>query len=106
MTFQRGRGRIRGSREACGLPGAISVEHEDVGQALAGRTDSSDYVTFIQSRSVQLRQEASVSVRVGTTDSEGLSESLGLNNERKQLSVSVEEGAEGVSEVAAVRDDL
>lgn len=55
---------------------------------------------------MQLSSEAVVSKRLRATDSERLSRRLGSNNERKSLLISVQEGAERVSEVTAEKDVL
>lgn len=55
---------------------------------------------------VQLLHKATDSVRMHSTYFEGMSRRLADNNERNQLFVGAEEGAEKVVEVTAKRDNL
>lgn len=53
------------------------VVQEDVGQYVTVREQSSGFHQF-----VHVSKEAAAFVRIGSTDSQGLSRSLGHNNER------------------------
>lgn len=85
VVVQRGRGRGRV---------ATTVVQGDVGQYVAGRMESSVSDPLVLAGFAQPLQDASVSVRMCSTDSEGLSRRLQHNNGNYLLSVCAEEGQE------------
>lgn len=78
------------------MRGATSFVQVEFPQSVAGRTESSGSDLLVQAGAVQLSQGAAVSVRLLSTDSDGLSRKLTPNNERKKLYVGVDDDAERV----------
>lgn len=60
----RSEGSLKGRerRRGCGVCGVINVVQQDVWQTVAGRLVSSDPDPFVQGESMQLSQEAALSV--------------------------------------------
>lgn len=86
--------------------GAIGIVQRNVGQSIAGRTESPICNTLIQAGFEQLSQESTVSVRMRIIESALLYTTLSHSNERSSLSVSAEDGAKRVLEVTTEKDTV
>lgn len=84
----------------------VHLIQADSQDPVIGRTESSRFAPYVQPRFVPPTQEAAVSVRMRSTDSDQLLRGLVDEINQSSLSVTVEVVAEKFMEITADRDDL
>lgn len=98
VTVWRGRKRGHESCSDRSVCGALKVVQKDVEQSSAGRTEFLDFQASVQAVFVQLPHESAVSLRMCSTDSVWLFQTVGQKNKKTLNFVNAEKGVERVFE--------